>query len=92
MNFDPKRKNKPKIFVGFFVCVCGSNSDLKPFSSSLSEMEKWMEDIKMGIEMAKSSNGPSSGLLTSNLTDSSKLSQKKEKTPETIISKSMNSE
>lgn len=42
-------------------------------SSSLTEMEKWMEDIKMAIEVAKTSNGPSSDLLTSNLTDNSKL-------------------
>lgn len=42
-------------------------------SSSLAEMEKWMEDIKMAIEVAKTSNGPSSDLLTSNLTDNSKL-------------------
>lgn len=42
-------------------------------SSSLTEMEKWMEDIKMAIEMAKTSNGPSCDLLTSILTDNSKL-------------------
>lgn len=32
-----------------------------------------MEDIKMAIEMAKTSNGPSSELLTCSLTDSSKF-------------------
>lgn len=42
-------------------------------SSSLTEMEKWMTDIKAAIEMAKTSNGPSSELLTNNLTDNSKL-------------------
>lgn len=42
-------------------------------SSSLTEMEKWMEDIKMAIEVVKTSNGPSSDLLTSILTDNSKL-------------------
>lgn len=41
-------------------------------------MEKWMEDIKMAIEMAKTSNGPSSELLTCNLTDSSKLTHRKD--------------
>uniref|UniRef100_A0A665XFE3 FERM, ARHGEF and pleckstrin domain-containing protein 1 n=1 Tax=Echeneis naucrates TaxID=173247 RepID=A0A665XFE3_ECHNA len=50
---------------------------LSPFlfffnSSSLTEMEKWMEDLKMAIEMAKTSNGPSYDLLTSNETDSNK--------------------
>lgn len=32
-----------------------------------------MEDIKMAIEMAKTTNGPSSELLTSSLADNSKL-------------------
>lgn len=35
-------------------------------------MEKWMEDIKTAIEVAKTSNGPSSDLLTINLTENSK--------------------
>lgn len=43
-----------------------------PHFSSLTEMEKWMEDINVAIETAKTSNGPSSDLLTSSLTDSSK--------------------
>ncbi|XP_060910518.1 FERM, ARHGEF and pleckstrin domain-containing protein 1-like isoform X1 [Labrus mixtus] len=41
-------------------------------ASSLKEMEKWMEDIQGAIEMAKTSNGPSSDILSSNLTDSNK--------------------
>uniref|UniRef100_A0A672JNC5 FERM, ARHGEF and pleckstrin domain-containing protein 1 n=1 Tax=Salarias fasciatus TaxID=181472 RepID=A0A672JNC5_SALFA len=45
-------------------------------ASSSAEMEKWMEDIKMAIEMATTSNGPSCDLLTSNLTDNSKLPHK----------------
>uniref|UniRef100_A0A669DG44 FERM, ARHGEF and pleckstrin domain-containing protein 1 n=1 Tax=Oreochromis niloticus TaxID=8128 RepID=A0A669DG44_ORENI len=35
---------------------------------SLVEMEKWMEDVKMAIEMAKTSNGPSSELSNNLLT------------------------
>uniref|UniRef100_A0A672JNB9 FERM, ARHGEF and pleckstrin domain-containing protein 1 n=1 Tax=Salarias fasciatus TaxID=181472 RepID=A0A672JNB9_SALFA len=46
------------------------------FIPSSAEMEKWMEDIKMAIEMATTSNGPSCDLLTSNLTDNSKLPHK----------------
>lgn len=42
-------------------------------SSSLTEMEKWMQDIKVAIETAKTSNGPSSDLLTCSLTNNSKL-------------------
>lgn len=49
-----------------FVCVFFH-------SSSLTEMEKWMEDIKVATETANTSNGPSSDLLTSNLTNNRKL-------------------
>lgn len=52
------------------VCVWGFFH-----SSSLTEMEKWMEDIKAAIETANTSNGPSSDLLTSNLTNNRKLQQ-----------------
>ncbi|XP_061925935.1 FERM, ARHGEF and pleckstrin domain-containing protein 1-like isoform X1 [Entelurus aequoreus] len=38
-------------------------------ASSLSEMVKWMEDLEKAIEMAKTSNGPSSDLLSCSLTD-----------------------
>uniref|UniRef100_A0A673C584 FERM, ARHGEF and pleckstrin domain-containing protein 1 n=1 Tax=Sphaeramia orbicularis TaxID=375764 RepID=A0A673C584_9TELE len=51
--------------ISFMLYIC-------VFFSSLTEMEKWMEDIKVAIEMAKTSNGPSSDLLTSNMTDNSK--------------------
>uniref|UniRef100_A0A672JS58 FERM, ARHGEF and pleckstrin domain-containing protein 1 n=1 Tax=Salarias fasciatus TaxID=181472 RepID=A0A672JS58_SALFA len=40
-------------------------------ASSSAEMEKWMEDIKMAIEMATTSNGPSCDLLTKCPEDSS---------------------
>uniref|UniRef100_A0A668A9C1 FERM, ARHGEF and pleckstrin domain-containing protein 1 n=1 Tax=Myripristis murdjan TaxID=586833 RepID=A0A668A9C1_9TELE len=43
-----------KLTTRILLCV-------SPFSS-LSEMEKWMEDIKMAIDMAETSNGPSSDL------------------------------
>lgn len=57
-----------------FVLVLFSILSICVFSSSsLVEMDKWMEDVKMAIEMAKTSNGPSSELLTSSLTDNSKL-------------------
>ncbi|XP_061736120.1 FERM, ARHGEF and pleckstrin domain-containing protein 1-like isoform X2 [Nerophis ophidion] len=38
-------------------------------ASSLSEMAKWMEDLERAIEMAKTSKGPSSDLLSCSLTD-----------------------
>ncbi|XP_060786053.1 FERM, ARHGEF and pleckstrin domain-containing protein 1-like isoform X3 [Neoarius graeffei] len=33
-------------------------------ASSVSEMEKWMEDLKMAVDLAEDSNGPSVSLLT----------------------------
>ncbi|KAL6484642.1 hypothetical protein MHYP_G00066870 [Metynnis hypsauchen] len=33
-------------------------------ASSVSEMEKWMEDLKMAVDLAEDSNGPSTSLLT----------------------------
>ncbi|TSM68851.1 FERM, RhoGEF and pleckstrin domain-containing protein 1 [Bagarius yarrelli] len=35
-------------------------------ASSISEMEKWMEDLKMAVDLAEDSNGPSVSLLTNN--------------------------
>ncbi|XP_072300724.1 FERM, ARHGEF and pleckstrin domain-containing protein 1-like isoform X2 [Eucyclogobius newberryi] len=38
-------------------------------ASSLSEMEKWIDDLKLAIETVKDSNGPSTDLQMSNLND-----------------------
>lgn len=46
-------------------------------------MEKWMDDIKMAIQMAKTSNGPLSDLLTHSLADSSKSQHNAESGAET---------
>lgn len=35
-------------------------------------MEKWVEDIKMAIELADKCNGPSAEILSSSFTDNSK--------------------
>ena len=40
--------------------------------SSLSEMEKWMEDIKTAAEQAETSNGLTSELMASSMNDHSK--------------------
>lgn len=45
-------------------------------SSSLAEMQKWMEDIRVAIEMAKTTNGLSSDLLTSSLTGNSECASR----------------
>ncbi|KAL1021690.1 hypothetical protein UPYG_G00016670 [Umbra pygmaea] len=39
-------------------------------ASCESEMEKWVEDIRMAIDLAEQSNGPSTDLLSPSLTDS----------------------
>ncbi|XP_023698321.2 FERM, ARHGEF and pleckstrin domain-containing protein 1-like isoform X2 [Paramormyrops kingsleyae] len=39
-------------------------------ASSLLEMERWMEDIKMAIDLARKSNGPSSELLATSRPES----------------------
>lgn len=54
-------------------CILSECNFLVLHSSSLAEMQKWMEDIRVAIEMAKTTNGLSSDLLTSSLTGSSKL-------------------
>ncbi|XP_057707808.1 FERM, ARHGEF and pleckstrin domain-containing protein 1-like isoform X2 [Corythoichthys intestinalis] len=42
-------------------------------ASSLSEMEKWMEDIDMAVELSKNNNGPSSDVMSCTLTDSTSV-------------------
>lgn len=47
---------------GSFVFAC----------SSLTEMERWMDDIRVAVETATTSNGPSSDILSCSLTNNSK--------------------
>ncbi|XP_071331043.1 FERM, ARHGEF and pleckstrin domain-containing protein 1-like [Trachinotus anak] len=64
------RESEDEWGVPHAFTLVGQRQSVVVAASSLTEMEKWMEDIKMAIETAKTSNGPSSDLLTSNLTDS----------------------
>uniref|UniRef100_A0A3Q3B193 FERM, ARHGEF and pleckstrin domain-containing protein 1 n=1 Tax=Kryptolebias marmoratus TaxID=37003 RepID=A0A3Q3B193_KRYMA len=64
------RESEDEWGVPHAFTLVGQGQSVVVAASSLTEMEKWMEDIKMAIEMAKTSNGPSSELLTSNQTDS----------------------
>uniref|UniRef100_A0A3Q1IFZ3 FERM, ARHGEF and pleckstrin domain-containing protein 1 n=1 Tax=Anabas testudineus TaxID=64144 RepID=A0A3Q1IFZ3_ANATE len=64
------RESEDEWGVPHAFTLVGQQQSVVVAASSLTEMEKWVEDIKMAIEMAKTSNGPSSDLLTSNLTDS----------------------
>ncbi|KAI3356264.1 hypothetical protein L3Q82_017508 [Scortum barcoo] len=63
------RESEDEWGVPHAFTLVGQQQSVVVAASSLSEMEKWMEDIKMAIEMAKTSNGPSSDLLTSDQTD-----------------------
>ncbi|XP_029936064.1 FERM, ARHGEF and pleckstrin domain-containing protein 1 isoform X1 [Myripristis murdjan] len=63
------RESEDEWGVPHAFTLVGQRQSVVVAASSLSEMEKWMEDIKMAIDMAETSNGPSSDLLASNLTD-----------------------
>ncbi|XP_044072861.1 FERM, ARHGEF and pleckstrin domain-containing protein 1-like isoform X1 [Siniperca chuatsi] len=63
------RESEDEWGVPHAFTLVGQQQSVVVAASSLTEMEKWMEDIKMAIEMAKTSNGPSFDILTSNLTD-----------------------
>ncbi|XP_076026227.1 FERM, ARHGEF and pleckstrin domain-containing protein 1-like [Genypterus blacodes] len=47
--------------------LVGQQQSVVVAASSMTEMEKWMGDIKTAIESTKTSNGPSSDLLATNL-------------------------
>uniref|UniRef100_A0A1A8IW82 FERM, ARHGEF and pleckstrin domain-containing protein 1 n=1 Tax=Nothobranchius kuhntae TaxID=321403 RepID=A0A1A8IW82_NOTKU len=80
------RESEEEWGVPHAFTLLGQGQSVVVAASSLTEMEKWMGDIKMGIEIAKTSNGPSSELLTSNLTDNSKLHHKHKEGCETLHS------
>ncbi|KAE8299284.1 FERM, ARHGEF and pleckstrin domain-containing protein 1 [Larimichthys crocea] len=63
------RESEDEWGVPHAFTLVGQQQSVVVAASSLTEMEKWMTDIKAAIEMAKTSNGPSSDLLTNNLTD-----------------------
>ncbi|XP_039861675.1 FERM, ARHGEF and pleckstrin domain-containing protein 1-like isoform X5 [Simochromis diagramma] len=76
------RESEDEWGVPHAFTLVGQRQSVVVAASSLVEMEKWMEDVKMAIEMAKTSNGPSSELLTSSLTDNKEPSPVSEnKTP-----------
>uniref|UniRef100_A0A1A7YB80 FERM, RhoGEF (ARHGEF) and pleckstrin domain protein 1 (Chondrocyte-derived) n=3 Tax=Iconisemion striatum TaxID=60296 RepID=A0A1A7YB80_9TELE len=63
------RESEDEWGVPHAFTLLGQGQSVVVAASSLTEMEKWMGDIKMGIEIAKTSNRPVSELLTSNLMD-----------------------
>ncbi|XP_059198578.1 FERM, ARHGEF and pleckstrin domain-containing protein 1-like isoform X1 [Centropristis striata] len=63
------RESEDEWGVPHAFTLVGQQQSVVVAASSFAEMEKWMEDIQVGIETAKTSNGPSFDLLSSNLTD-----------------------
>uniref|UniRef100_A0A3Q4BWR8 FERM, ARHGEF and pleckstrin domain-containing protein 1 n=1 Tax=Mola mola TaxID=94237 RepID=A0A3Q4BWR8_MOLML len=64
------RESEDEWGVPHAFTLVGQQQSVVVAASSRTEMEKWVEDIRMAIEMAQTSNGPSSDLLSNNLTDS----------------------
>ncbi|KAF6727122.1 FERM, RhoGEF and pleckstrin domain-containing protein 1 [Oryzias melastigma] len=64
------RESEDEWGVPYAFTLAGQGQSVVVAASSLTEMEKWMDDIKMAIQMAKTSNGPLSDLLTHSLADS----------------------
>uniref|UniRef100_M4A8V9 FERM, ARHGEF and pleckstrin domain-containing protein 1 n=1 Tax=Xiphophorus maculatus TaxID=8083 RepID=M4A8V9_XIPMA len=63
------RESEEEWGVPHAFTLVGQGQSVVVAASSLTEMEKWMQDIKMAIEVAKTSNGPTSDALTCTLTD-----------------------
>ncbi|KAM6985673.1 FERM, ARHGEF and pleckstrin domain-containing protein 1 [Aplochiton taeniatus] len=64
------RESEDEWGVPHAFTLVGQRQSVVVAASSVSEMEKWMEDIKMAIDLADTSNGPISDLLASSLTNS----------------------
>ncbi|XP_047457267.1 FERM, ARHGEF and pleckstrin domain-containing protein 1 isoform X2 [Mugil cephalus] len=68
------RESEDEWGVPHAFTLVGQRQSVVVAASSLTEMEKWMEDLRLAIEMAKTSNGPSCDLLTSIPTDNTEPS------------------
>ncbi|KAM4731411.1 FERM, ARHGEF and pleckstrin domain-containing protein 1-like isoform 2-T2 [Anableps anableps] len=73
------RESEDEWGVPHAFTLVGQGQSVVVAASSLTEMEKWMQDIKMAIEMAKTSNGPTSDVLTCTLTDNKEPSPVRDK-------------
>ncbi|XP_008402290.1 FERM, RhoGEF and pleckstrin domain-containing protein 1 isoform X5 [Poecilia reticulata] len=73
------RESEEEWGVPHAFTLVGQGQSVVVAASSLTEMEKWMQDIKMAIEMAKTSNGPTSDVLTCTLTDNKEPSPVRDK-------------
>lgn len=64
------RESEDEWGVPYSFTLFGQRQSVVVAASSASEMEKWMEDIRMAIELADKSNGPTTEILSSSFSDS----------------------
>ncbi|XP_052448988.1 FERM, ARHGEF and pleckstrin domain-containing protein 1-like isoform X1 [Carassius gibelio] len=64
------RESEDEWGVPHSFTLFGQRQSVVVAASSASEMENWVEDIKMAIELADKCNGPSAEILSSSFTDS----------------------
>ncbi|KAG7463762.1 hypothetical protein MATL_G00180090 [Megalops atlanticus] len=64
------RESEDEWGVPYSFTLSGQRQSVVVAASSLLEMEKWMEDIRMAINLAEKCNGPSSALLAGSVADS----------------------
>uniref|UniRef100_A0A674DZ91 FERM, ARHGEF and pleckstrin domain-containing protein 1 n=1 Tax=Salmo trutta TaxID=8032 RepID=A0A674DZ91_SALTR len=69
------RESEDEWGVPHAFTLVGQRQSVVVAASSLSEMEKWMEDINMAIVLAETINGPTSDRLASSLTDNKSLTE-----------------
>ncbi|KAI1899016.1 hypothetical protein AGOR_G00078340 [Albula goreensis] len=63
------RESEEEWGVPYSFTLSGQRQSVVVAASSLLEMERWMEDIRMAIDLAEKCNGHSPGLLTGSLSD-----------------------
>lgn len=63
------RESEDEWGVPHAFTLVGQQQSVVVAASCLTEMERWIEDIKMAVETVKASNGPSTDLLMTNLSD-----------------------
>ncbi|XP_036400732.1 FERM, ARHGEF and pleckstrin domain-containing protein 1-like isoform X2 [Megalops cyprinoides] len=64
------RESEDEWGVPYSFTLSGQRQSVVVAASSLLEMEKWMEDIRMAISLAEKCNGPSSAQLVGSVSDS----------------------
>uniref|UniRef100_A0A8C9WS29 FERM, ARHGEF and pleckstrin domain-containing protein 1 n=1 Tax=Scleropages formosus TaxID=113540 RepID=A0A8C9WS29_SCLFO len=72
------RESEDEWGVPYCFTLSGQRQSVVVAASSVLEMERWMEDIKMAIDLAEKCNGPSGNLLTIKSSEESAPDQESE--------------